>query len=199
MSFEFTENAYYGEHFKKLSKTENTFTDISFEDCSFENCDFSDSLFINCHFLECDFSNSNLSLVSLKGCRFNEVIFKQCKLLGIDWTQIHWPSIALDSQIVFEQSVLNDSSFFALQLPGLKIIECRCKDVDFREGDFNSGSFSHCDLSGSLFSKTNLSGVDFSEASNYQIDIENNRIKGAKFSRFEAVRLLEGLDIELVD
>ncbi len=199
MPFEFTEKAYYGEHFKQLTQTEKEFSDISFEDCSFESCDFSESYFSNCHFLECDFSNCNLSLVSLQDCRLNEVVFKQCKLLGIDWTRVRWPSIALDSQVVFEQSVLNDSSFFALQLQGLKIIECRCKDVDFTQGDFNAGSFSHSDLSGSLFSRTNLSGVDFSEASNYRIDIENNNIKGAKFSRFEAVRLLEGFDIELVD
>ena len=50
-----------------------------------------------------------------------------------------------------------------------------------------------------LFEETDLSGADFTEAVNYTINILHNSIKKANFSRFEAVSLLEGLDIVLVD
>lgn len=81
----------------------------------------------------------------------------------------------------------------------LVLEECKAHDVDFREGDFSCSNFTYTDLSGSLFSNSNLSGADFSEASNYDINIYQNVIKQAKFSRFEAVRLLDSLEIELVD
>ena len=77
--------------------------------------------------------------------------------------------------------------------------ECRARDVDFREGDFSQANFTYSDFSGSFFSKTNLSGADFTEATNYDIDVFQNRIEQARFSRFEAVRLLDSLEIELVD
>ena len=137
--------------------------------------------------------------MSVKNSRFNNVSFKDCKLLGIDWTRATWPNLSIDSQLKFEKSVLNDSSFFGLKLPNLKLIECRCIEVDFSDGDFNHGDFSYSDLSASLFRQTNLTKANFAEALNYSIDIENNRITGAKFSRHEAVSLLQSLNIELVD
>lgn len=76
---------------------------------------------------------------------------------------------------------------------------CKVHNVDFRDGDFSEANFTYSDFTGSLFSNTNLSGADFSEATDYDIDVLHNKIKHAKFSRFEAVRLLEGLEIELVD
>ncbi len=71
--------------------------------------------------------------------------------------------------------------------------------VDFREGDFSNANFTYTDFTGCLFGNTNLTGADFSDATGYDIDIYQNVIKRAKFSRFEAVRLLDSLEIELVD
>ena len=87
---------------------------------------------------------------------------------------------------------------------GLKLDEmvlegCKAQDVDFREGKFNRANFSYSDFRHSLFGRTELMEADFSEATDYDIDIFNNKIKGAKFSRDEAIRLLNGLDITLVD
>lgn len=72
--------------------------------------------------------------------------------------------------------------------------DCKAQHVDFREGDF-----SHADFNRSFFTNCNLSSVNFSEAIGYDIDIQSNIIKSAKFSRFEAMRLLDNLEIELID
>lgn len=77
--------------------------------------------------------------------------------------------------------------------------ECKAHDVDFRECNLTAASFTYTDFAHSLFRKTNLARANFTEAVNYDIDIQINEIKGAKFSRYEAARLLEGLGIELVD
>nr|WP_245680758.1 hypothetical protein [Veronia pacifica] len=47
--------------------------------------------------------------------------------------------------------------------------------------------------------RTNLQDVDFTDSTAYAIDILENQIKGATFSRYEALNLLNSLDIELVD
>jgi len=86
-----------------------------------------------------------------------------------------------------------------LSLSDLVIEECKAHNVDFREGDFSNGNFTYSDLTGSLFSNTKLLKADFTEAVNYDIDIFNNVLKQAKFTRFEAVNLLSALEIELVD
>jgi len=94
---------------------------------------------------------------------------------------------------------MNDSTFMGLSLNEIVIAECKAQEVDLREGSFCDADFSYTDFTNSLFNETNLSGSDFTEASNYQIDINYNNVKGAKFSRHEAVCLLESLGIELVD
>jgi uncharacterized protein YjbI with pentapeptide repeats len=112
---------------------------------------------------------------------------------------VDWPNIATFSPLKFVGCILNSATFFGLNLDEIVIKDCKAHDVDFREGSFCNSDFSFTDFTNSLFSHTNLSGTDFTEAVNYRIDLNFNQIKGAKFSRYEAVSLLEGLEIELVD
>jgi uncharacterized protein YjbI with pentapeptide repeats len=117
----------------------------------------------------------------------------------VDWGKVAWPNIVLEDLLSFDQCILNDSSFHGLTLKGLKLTDCRLLEVDFREGSFAGADFSYSDFTGSLFNRTTLIAVNFCEATNYSIDINNNSIKGAKFTRIEALSLLDGLEIELFD
>ncbi|WP_339673544.1 pentapeptide repeat-containing protein [Dasania marina] len=190
---------YWSEHFKGLDFSAQAITAIDFEGCTFKGCDFSEATFNKCNFVDCEFINCNLSLVNIAYSKFSEVYFRESKLIGVNWTKAWWSGLLLSSPIKFYRSILNDSSFYGLAMKDLVLEECKAHDVDFREGDFSCSNFTYTDLSGSLFSNSNLSGADFSEASNYDINIYQNAIKQAKFSRFEAVRLLDSLEIELVD
>ena len=71
--------------------------------------------------------------------------------------------------------------------------ECKAHDVDFRKANLAGGNFTYTDFANSVFGKTNLAGANFAEAVNYSMDILQNEVRGAKFSRFAAVGLLEGL------
>lgn len=173
--------------------------DRVFDDCRFEDCDLTDSTFSNCRFVDCTFAGCNLSLVRFPGCRFNDVRFEGSKLVGVDWTLARWPNLTLAAPVSFSQCILNDSSFFGLELPELVLDACKARNVDFREGGFRGGRFCFCDLAGCLFNRTNLEGADFTDATDYDIDVQENRVLGARFSRQEAVRLLDHLGIELVD
>ena len=192
-------DAYFEISFVQFDGAAQHFLAIEFEECHFKECDFSESIFERCKFINCTFDQCNLSLVKVPYTRFFEIVFTGCKLVGVDWTRAYWPSFNIDSELQFKQCILNDMSMFGLTLNYLQLEECKVHDADFRDGDFAHASITYCDLLNSLFMHTNLTGVDFTESQNFSIDVLENRIAKAKFSRFEALSLLESLDIELVD
>lgn len=193
------QNEYWSKNFKNLDCSGIEIFSKEFDGCTFEKCDFSNSTFNKCNFVDCEFINCNLSIVKMEYSKFSDVCFRDSKLIGINWTKLAWPRLIFCSPIKFYKSILNDSSFYGLSLQDFVLEECKAHNVDFREGDFSNSNFTYSDLSGCFFGNTNLSCADFSEAIGYDIDIYQNTIKKAKFSRFEAVRLLESLEIDLVD
>ena len=198
MTFE-EQDDYYAVNFDDLDCTGTEIEAKEFDSCTFTKCDFSEARFKKCKFIECDFINCNLSLVKIDYSRFADVTFRDSKLIGIDWTRVAWSSLVIEAPIRFYKSIINDCSFYGLSLQELVLEECKAHGVDFREGDFTGSNFTFTDLAGCLFGNTRLTNVDFSEAENYDIDVYQNHIKGAKFSRFEALRLLDSLEVELVD
>lgn len=79
------------------------------------------------------------------------------------------------------------------------------KKFDFSDCDLQGSTFQHCDLQKSLFRRTglkdvnfqqnNLMGADFRDAFDYGISLENNKLKKAKFSFPDAIRLLSATGI----
>lgn len=192
-------NEYFSRTFSYHEATSESFTEVIFENCTFENCNFSDIRFYKCKFVDCLFISSNLSNVKIDYSKFFDVSFNDSKMVGIDWTKADWPRFAFTSPLKFNNCIINDSSFFGLNLSEIELKHCKAQDVDFRNGNFSKAHFNFTDFTSSLFMKTNLREANFCDAENYTIDIFNNDIKGAIFSRLEALRLLDCLNIELVD
>jgi uncharacterized protein YjbI with pentapeptide repeats len=190
---------YYAKRFVSLDLSNRPLAAKEFEDCEFRSCDFSGATLSKCKFIDCRFVACNLSLVKVTASKFREVTLDECKAVGINWTMASWQKLTTSSPLKFRKCILNDSSFFGLNLDEFVIEDCKARDVDFREANLNRARCCYTDFSNSLFGKTNLAGADFTEAVNYDIDVFSNPIKGAKFSRFEALRLLDSLDIELID
>jgi fluoroquinolone resistance protein len=190
---------YFSKIFDSLDAAGESLTEITFENCIFQQCNFSDAQFYKCKFVDCVFTASNLSNIKVDYSKFFDSSFKESKLVGVDWSKADWPRFNFTSPISFNECIINDSSFFRLCLNELVLEHCKAQDVDFRSGTFTKAKFSFTDFTNSLFMKTNLREADFSEAENYDINIFNNDIKAARFSRHEAVRLLNSVDIELVD
>jgi len=190
---------YYSQTFNGLDLSASSHRELEFEDCTFVKCDFSEAKFGKCKFIDCRFVDCNLNNLSVAHSKFMEVSFEGCKIVGVDWSKADWPSIASFGAVKFESCLISYSSFYGLELQEISIVHCKALEVDFREGNFTESDFSYTNFSGSLFSKTRLRSVNFAEATNYHIDVLNNDIKDAKFSRYEAVSLLECLGIELLD
>lgn len=198
MSFE-EEQEYWSKTFEGKDFSGEEIDSKEFDGCTFVECNFTDATFDHCNFVDCEFKRCNLSVVQIKYSKFSDVIFSDCKAIGINWTTVDWPRMMFSAPIKFYGSIINDSSFFGLPLQDLVIENCTARDVDFREGDFTCANFKSTDFLGAIFSQTTLKSADFTDAANFDIDIFNNKIEKAKFDRLEAINLLDCLDIELVD
>jgi len=72
------------------------------------------------------------------------------------------------------------------------------QEVDFTEADLTKSTFDNCNLARTIFENTVLEGVDFQTSYSYRLDPEQNKIKGAKFSKSEVIGLLDKYSIEIV-
>jgi len=89
-------------------------------------------------------------------------------------------------------------NFSDLNMKNSSFIGSKLKDSHFTNTELNGANFSDVDLSGTIFHNCDLSKADFSEASGYDIDPRVNKVKKAKFSLPEAVRLLRGFDVTII-
>lgn len=190
---------HYDQEFIDLCLSNIGLDTVLFDNCTFSGCDLSGSILSRCTFRDCRFNSCNLSVMKIGYSRFTDVTFDECKIVGVDWTQGQWSKFALGAPLTFTRCVIDSSSFYGLPFSGCRVVNCHAHDVDFRGADFTDGDFSSTDLLSSLFDSTVLKCANFNGSINYSIDVTNNVINQAKFCRHEAVCLLEGLGIELID
>lgn len=164
-----------------------------FEDCIFKNCDFSSSDFSSSTFMDCEFIDCNLSMIQLGNTSLKTVRFRNCKLLGIQFTTCD--DFLFD--VHFQDCVLDYASFANKKMPKTHFISCSLKEVSFIGTQLINSVFENCNLDNAIFNETLLAGVDFTTAYNYKIDPEFNPMKKAKFSNQGIVGLLDKYDIKI--
>lgn len=189
----------FAEEFKNVNLHSTKIKEAEFEECLFISCDFSETLFHSCRFIDCRFENCNLGVMKLTDTIVSGNEFISCKMIGIDWSMCDWKSLLRSEPLKFVNSILNDSNFFGLTLEGVQMRECHVRDVEFSSGSFIRADFSSSDFKGSLFTNVNLEYANFTNATNTDIDLKTNHLKGAIFNRYEALYLLESMGIVLVD
>ena len=190
---------YAGQAFRDIRQERETVISSEFYECTFIHCSFVETLFQACRFNNCTFLHCDLSLVQVPGCLFSATRFEDCKLVGLDWTQADWAAARIGDPIGFWSCAISHSTFIGLNLKRLQLIDCTAMNVDFREADLSGADFGATDLSESLFSGTNLTAADLSRSRNYVIAPGRNVLTRARFSLPEAMALLYGLDIVLVE
>lgn len=187
-------NEYFDQNFKNLVCDNTKLLNKTFDECSFDNCNFSETSFKNCKFRHCQFTNCNLSLIDIKNSSWLNVVFNECKIIGVNWTYAlisdTWP-------LKFNQCNISQSNFLGLNLNSMSIIDCMAQEVDFRECNLSTAILTGSNLQNSLFASTNLSEANFINATNYSINLTQNKLTGAKFSLPEAFSLLKGIGIDL--
>tara|TARA_R110001583_G_scaffold30906_4_gene106261 strand:- start:1158 stop:1733 length:576 start_codon:yes stop_codon:yes gene_type:complete len=166
-----------------------------YENCIFSNCNFADGYLDNQNFTECEFIECNLSNTNVVETVFNDVLFTQCKILGVKFNECNKFIMSFS----FSDCIMNFSSFYTMKLPKFRFDHCKLIDVDFTEADLTQAIFQSCDLGKAVFNNTILEKADFSTAYNYRIDPEQNKIKKARFSKEGLEGLLFKYDIQIDD
>ena len=122
--------------------------------------------FINCNFSKCDLAN----------IRFVECFFDNCD---------------------FSLGKLNNTAFVDAKYKNCKLLGldfARCKDFllsfSFENCTLDYASFFKKKIKKTLFKNCSIKEVDFRTAYNYGIDLELNKVKGAKFSNAGTAGLL---------
>lgn len=153
--------------------------DLEFYDCRFDKCDFSNSIVSSCKFNECTFVDCNLSMMNPSLSVMNNVVFGNCKILGVKFNHCH----DFIFEVSFKNCILDYSSFENRKMSKTCFDKCSLKSADFGGADLRQTKFIETDLSEAIFQFTNLQEADFTSAVNYTIDPDENNIKKARFSR----------------
>lgn len=164
-----------------------------YENCTFLDCDFSNSDISELNFIDCEFKGCNLSMVNLDNTIFNNVIFIDCKMLGLQFENCN----DLLLSISFYNCTLNHSSFSGVDSKITTFENSKLHEVDFTNSDLSKSIFNNCDFQNATFVNTNLQESDFTSSYNYVIDPEINRIRKAKFDLPGVLGLLTKYDIKI--
>lgn len=130
----------------------------------------------------------------MEGCRFQNVQFVECKIVGGEFFKCDKTFFSAS----FKKCLLHYCNFSDLNMKNGAFCGSRLKENYFTNTNLIGVDFTDVDLSGSIFHNCDLTKADFSSATCYDIDPQANKVKRAKFSLPEAVGLLRGFDITLV-
>lgn len=174
------------EHIQTLSKGE-------YENCIFKNCDFSEANLSDCKFIDCTFAGCNLSMTKVDRSAFQDVVFSECKLLGLRFDTAN----AFGFSVSFTSCQLNHASFFRLKLRKVRFSNCQMEGADLGECDLTEALFDRCELQNAIFDNTILEKADLRTATGFSIDPEKNKLKKARFAQSGLAGLLDKHQIQV--
>ncbi len=186
-----TDSYIEGQTFSKQDYRKSSLTKGEYERCIFMNCDFSDVDISHIQFSDCEFTGCNLSMTKMIATSLRGITFKDSKLLGVQFDTCNHFLL----EFSFENCILNFASFFGLKIPKTIFKNCSLQEANFSGSDLSGSIFENCDLMKAVFDRTNLEHTNLWSSYNYMIDLENNRLKNAKFSLSGLPGLLSKYDI----
>lgn len=142
-------------------------------------------------FVDHRFEGKDLSLTKFKGARLQNVVFENCKLMGVNFSLVD----PLLFSVQFKNCLLDMANFSGLDLKKTPFINCLIRDASFFESNLSDADFSGSNLLGTTFHHCNLTKANFASAQGYSINPLTNVLKGAKFSSPEVLSLLKHLEI----
>lgn len=177
--------------FENSSFAEQQIKENVYENCTFLKCDFSNAKLISCQFIDCFFVDCNLSMIDLNRSTLYNVEFKNSKILGVKFNRCN----DFIFEVTFINCILDYSSFEKRKMKQTLFKDSSLKGVDFLQADLSQSSYTNCNLEDAVFYHSNLQEVDFTSSYNYNIDLDENNIKKARFSKEGLLGLLNKYNI----
>lgn len=182
--------------FTDISKDHAEIVGCEFLDCTFEKCKFTDCTFIDCIFSECCFNDCTITNMQPKDTNMVFATFIGCAVVGVNWTALQSGSIVSPIQ-KFDKCYLKYNNFEDISFKKFDFLQSSLIDCVFMKCDLSESNLKNCNLQNTEFSDCDLRKSDFRKASGFNINLFNNRIKGAKFSYPEVINLLNPFDIKI--
>ena len=98
--------------FERIKFNEITIERGEYENCIFKQCDFSNVRLSDIKFIECEFISCNLSLAKLERTAIRDIVFRECKMLGLHFEHCNEFGLAFS----FEDCQLDHSSFYSTKI-----------------------------------------------------------------------------------
>lgn len=194
-----SQTEFFEEGFNGVTLHNEQISGKAFYDCTFSNCSLRETALIHCTFNGCTFKDCDLSLINVTGSSLRDTNFERSSVIGVNWTLAAWPEFTRYAPIHFTDCTIDYSTFIGLSLERISFRKCHAVDVDFSEAHLAHADFREAALTRSRFRHTDLTEANFEGATEYSIKATENTIRKARFSLLEAISLLYGLDITLVE
>lgn len=161
----------------------------SYESTEFRSCTFNDINGIA--FTDCLFSSCNMSNAQVAKAKAQDLTFRDCKLIGINFYQM----LDFGFSLHFENCLLDYASFDKKKMNKSTFKNCKLHGANFSKADLSKAIMKDCDLADAIFDGTNLSGMDFTTNRNFSIDPQQNLIRKARFAAHGLAGLLTKYEI----
>lgn len=165
-----------------------------FVDCNIEKCNLFERNLSSLNFTNCTFNHCDLSMSKLPDTQLNNVIFRDCKIMGVDFSKC----TGFLFEVHFYNCIIDFCSFENLKMQGTIFKDTSMKGVDLTGTNLQKSSFVNTDLLDAHFAHTNLKECDLSSAYNFLISPNQNNIKKSVFSENNISGLLSEFGIKII-
>ncbi|MCM1544189.1 MAG: pentapeptide repeat-containing protein [Ruminococcus sp.] len=189
---------YINKQFTNLNRSNMEFADCSFTDCDFINCVIDGCRFSHCSFADCTFTKCRL--INNKGSQQSQMrysVFTDCYLIGINWNEWLPPIQFYQPFDSLTKCRMKYNNFSEMNLTKFSFCGSDITDSMFADCKLSGSNFKGCNLTKTEFFRCDLTKADFRDAAGYQISLETNKLKDARFSFPEVVNLLSGTGIKI--
>jgi fluoroquinolone resistance protein len=146
------------------------------------------SLLEDCTFDTCDLSGALPNQLALR-----KVAFRQCKLIGIDWSKLgNYPDVS------FAECNLRYASFGELDLQKTLFAQCAMQECSFIRTNLGHAVFEACELNDARFDGCDLRAASFAQSVGVLVDPGKNKVQGMKMPLASAALLAASFGIKIV-
>lgn len=178
--------------FKNISFT-GYYPYIEIGNSSFTSCNFNKANFQGLDITNTIIKLSDLSNQQLTEHSYQQIIFDNCNLIGINFTDSYLENIT------FKNCNLSYSNFSNTNLKNIIFDNCNLKESTFSMVKWKSLNFENSDLTEVEFFQTSLQNLDLSTCLLQNIKVDITKLKGLQVNYEQALSLSLLLGIKIKD
>ncbi|MEZ4470590.1 MAG: pentapeptide repeat-containing protein [bacterium] len=162
-----------------------------FYGCTFVGCAWPDAQTTRWILEGCRFESCDLSLWRPVGCTFADVAFRECKLVGVEWTAVS----PLRFEARFDACDLSLGRFSGLDLTHARFTDCRLREADLASVNLRRAALGGSDLEGAALEGADLRDADLRGATLPPLDLDATRLRGARVDVPTALAIVRELGL----